>query len=197
MPPPPAQMPLDTSRNGLINALYTFFFPAHPFLLPRNIMLELLGRRTDLQHLDIALQYVGSFYVVDGDAFNLRNNVEMTLRTCVGAKDAYYVQAMMLFAMGLHMADQLVDSCTVMYSAIQCALGLGMYRRVYSTDNGGAGTIMEECLRRTWWELFVWDGIFCGVNPGYNLQLANVSQEVALPIDDEDYTNGVSVLACD
>jgi len=193
MPPPPAQLTLDASRIGLINACYTWFFPAHPFLLPRHAMLELLQKQ-NLNYLDLALQFIGSFYVVGANTYIIQTSLRNALRNCVGAKDAYYVQALMLFAIGLHMADQSDDSVVAMYSAIQYALGLGMHRRNYPAETGGVGTVIEECLRRTWWELYVWDGIFCGVNQTYKLQLAEVSLEMALPIDDSDYLCGVSVL---
>jgi hypothetical protein len=190
MPPPPAQMPMDTSRIGLVNAFYNFFFPAHPFVLPRSEMLNAL-QKNNLHHLELALQYIGSYYVVGSNTLSLQSSLQMALGNSVGVKDAYYVQAMMLLAMGLHMADH-GDEINIMYSAIDCALGLGMHRNRFPSENGGVGTILEESFRRTWWELFVWDGIFCGVNQNYKLQLANIPLEMALPVEDSDYLAGVS-----
>ena len=103
------------------------------------------------------------------------------------------MQAALLYAVGLHMAGREPESAPAMYAAIHAALELGMNRRAFAAAHGGAGTVMEECLRRTWWEIFVLDGMFSGVNLEYKIQLSDVPTDIPLPVEEPDYVNGVSL----
>jgi hypothetical protein len=192
--PPTPQLLLDTSSNGLINAFYMFFFPAHPFVLPRVQMLEMFGK-SRFPELQLAIKYIGSFYVFGSPQEICEQALNQALAAYSGPKDAMFVQAMVLYAIGLHMAAREPESAPVMYSAIRTALELGMNLRSYSMTNGGIGTIMEECLRRTWWEIFVLDGMFSGVNLDYSIQLTNVTSDIPLPVEESDYVNGVSAVS--
>jgi Fungal specific transcription factor domain len=191
-PPPPAQLPMDTSTQGLVNAFYIFFFPAHPFVLPYDAMQEMF-RKIPMNHLQIALQYIGSFYVVGVEKNMFEATLSHLFTTYTGQKDHWYVQALALFAVGLHMADKEHDSTRIMHSAINIAKEIGMHTRHYATSNGGVNTLLEECLRRTWWELFVLDGMMTGVNPEYSMQLGGVDvSDIPLPNEECEYFLGVS-----
>jgi hypothetical protein len=196
-PPPPAQLPMDTSAQGLINAFYMYFFPAHPFILPWA-QLQQIFRKVPLNHLQMAIQYVGSFYVVGAEKSIFEASLRHTFANYTGQRDHFYVQALTLFGVALHMADREKESTDVMYDAIKTALELGMDHRNYATTNGGINTIMEECLRRSWWELFVLDGMMAGVNPEYSMQLNHIDvSEFPLPNEETEYFQGVSdLLAC-
>jgi transcription factor-like protein len=193
-PPPPAQLSVDTSAQGLINAFYVYFFPAHPFVLPWP-HLQQMFRKVPLSHLQLAIQYIGAFYVVGAEKGIFEASLRHTIANYTGQRDHFYVQTLTLFAVALHMADKEKESTDVMYDAIKTALELGMHHRNYATTNGGINTIMEECIRRTWWELFVLDGMMAGVNPEYSLQLNQINvSEFPLPNEETEYFQGVSDL---
>jgi hypothetical protein len=191
-PPPPALLPMDTSAQGLINAFYTYFFPAHPFVLPYVQMQEML-RKIPINHLQLALQYIGSFYVVGAEKNIFEASLRHLFANYTGQKDHYYVQALVLFSVGLHMADKEHESSEVMYNAINESKALEMDQRNYATMNGGINTILEECLRRTWWEIWVLDGMMTGVNPEYRMQLGQADvMDLPLPNEEIEYFQGVS-----
>jgi hypothetical protein len=192
-PPAPAMLPMDTSTQGLINAFYTYFFPGHPFVLPYTQMQEML-RKVPMNHLQLALQYIGSFYVVGAEKNIFEASLRHIFTNFTGPKDHYYVQALVLMSVGLHMADKEHESSEVMYSAIAAAKAIDMDLRYYATANGGVNTILEECLRRTWWEIWVLDGMMTGVNPEYAMQLGQAEvMDMPLPNEETDYFHGVSV----
>jgi hypothetical protein len=189
--PPVPQLPSDATTGGLVDAFYLFFFPAHPFLPPRAHMLGALAAgRWPL--LRLAVEYVGCFYVLGAPRDACEAALAAALNAPAALKDAAYVQSTVLYAVGLHMAGREPESAPVMYAAIRAALDLGMNRRAYAAAHGGPGTVMEECLRRTWWEIFVLDGMFSGVNLDYKIQLSDVQTDIPLPIEEPDYVNGVS-----
>jgi Fungal specific transcription factor domain len=191
--PPAPQLPSDATAAGRVDAFYRFFFPAHPFLLPRAHLLDALAARRTRPLLRLAVEYVGCFYVLGAP----REACEAALARALehdppASRDAAYVQAMVLYAVGLHMAGREPESAPVMYAAIRAALELGMNRRAFAAAQVGAGSVVEESLRRTWWEIFVLDGMFSGVNLEYRIQLSDVPTDIPLPIEETDYVNGVS-----
>lgn len=183
------ELPVDSSANGLINAFYVYFHPAHPFLLPYPQMIQHLDR---FSHLALAMQYVGSFYVPVAPTNSYEEALQQRLMQMSQSRDGTVVQAMLLYSIGLHIRNKEEESATAMYAAINMAQDLGMSQRGYASSSGGNGTRLEESLRRTWWELFVVDGMYAGVNPGYVLQLHVAPMNLPLPCEDVDYASGVS-----
>jgi hypothetical protein len=191
-PPPAAQLPVDTSTSGLFNAFYSFFFPAHPFVLPATQMLELL-RKLPLNYLHLALQFIGAFYVVGADPNVCEANLRHLLATYGGPKDHFFVQTLLLYSIGLHMSDKEEESSQAMYHAIQLARDLKMNEPIYASSHGGVNSILEECLRRTWWEIWVLDGMMTGVNHTYTMQLHQIDvSKLPLPSEEAVYFRGVS-----
>lgn len=182
---------IDSSGNGLVTAFYVFFQPAHPFLLPHFQMLELL-QRTKIRHLELALQYVGSFYVPAAPTAKYCDALKAALADPSTPRDGFMIQALLLLAVGSHIDDKEEEAAKMLQAAVQLALELGMNRREFAPAHGGNHMLLEESWRRTWWEVFVLDGMMSGVNPLYTMALANVPLDVALPCEEEDYTTGVS-----
>ena len=108
--------------------------------------------------------------------------------------DGTRVQALLLFAIGLHMSDQEQESAEVMKDVAQLACDLGMNRNDYAIRYGHGQPMLEECWRRTWWEVYVCDGFFTGVNPHhYNaMVLQDIKQDVFLPCEETQFHAGVS-----
>jgi hypothetical protein len=190
-PPPTGDLPGDNSPTGLMTAFYTFFFPNHSFLLPRIHMIEYLAKN-HLVHLNLAIQYVGALYVTTANRQTYEELLNAQFNDPLVVKDGTHVQALLLYAIGLHVNDKEDESCQYMYMAVNLALQLGLNNRLFALTNGGAHTMLEESWRRTWWELYVIDGMFAGVNPKYVMQLREVPVSVALPCEEADYFNGVS-----
>lgn len=186
-PPPAAQLPMDTSAQGLVNAFFVFFFPAHPFVLPYAQTQELF-RGLTMNHLQLALQFIGSFFVIGAERDLFEASIRGYINNFQGQRNHYFVQTIVLFSIGLHMADKGEESSEMMYLAIDVARNLGMDQRNYATAHGGVNTILEECLRRTWWEIWILDGMMTGVNMTYKMQLAGVNNlDMPLPSEESDY----------
>jgi len=99
---------------------------------------------------------------------------------------------MLLFAIGLHANGEPERAKEVMQSAVRIALEIGMHRREYASRNGAGCSITEESWRRTWWELYVVDGMIAGVNQSTSSRLFDVASDVGLPCEESDFMTGVS-----
>lgn len=187
VPAPPA---IDASSQGLLAAYYVYFHPAHPFLLPQLQMLELFSKG-QFSHLELAIQYIGSLYIPPFRRGAQAEQLQTILAQADLPRDGIMVQAMLLFSIGLHMSDQEEQSSHIMQSTIDLALELGMDKRDFAIRNGAHSAILEESWRRTWWEIFIIDGMSAGVNPQYTLRLCGHQSSIDLPCEEADYARGV------
>jgi hypothetical protein len=180
----------DTNHNRLFSAFYQYFHPAHPFLLPHTQMRD-ISAKFRISHLELAIQYIGSLYVSDISTTIYLEKLQRSLGNGCIAQDGYLVQAYMLMAVGLHVSDEEEQSASAMQSAVSLAIELDMHRRHYATESGANSDVLAESWRRTWWELFVIDGLFAGSNPMYIPQLFEVVTDTYLPCEDSDVASGV------
>jgi hypothetical protein len=115
-------------------------------------------------------------------------------------RDTHTVQAMLLFGIGLHAKGIFEQSVHFMCLAGEIAIELGMHRREFATNNGEGWPVLEESLRRTWWEVYAVDGIMAGVCPLHSFVLYDIESDVPLPCDESEYASAVSCgiyQACD
>lgn len=87
-----------------------------------------------MDHLQSAMCYVGSRYVSGSPTASFRLDFESyLLPTSTAPKDAFMVQAMLLFALGLDGNNEQKRAVEILIRAQNLAVELGMNRREYST----------------------------------------------------------------
>lgn len=190
-------LPWETSQGSVANVkercLEAFFYyahPAHPFLLPRAYLLDLFKTRP-LPHLEAAMRYLGSFYVPSAPRSLLAEEALHLLSAPSCPRDGFAVQANMLVAIGLDGNAERKRALAFLTQAGDIALEIGMHRREFPSLNGQGLPVREESWRRTWWELFVLDGMFAGVHQQSPFRLNEVGSTVLLPCEERDYAGGV------
>ena len=178
-------------RERCLEAFYFHFYPAHPFLLPRGHYMN-LRKEKPLPHLDAAMRYVGSFYVAQAPATALGLEAERAVYELDCVNDGFRVQAMLILAIGLDGYTFQEKALQILVDAQNAALDLGMNKREFPTLNGNGSDVMEESWRRTWWELFIVDGMIAGVHQRSSFRLNEIPADVALPCEEKEYESGVS-----
>ena len=73
-------------------------------------------------------------------------------------------------------------------TAVDVALSIGLHQKTFATNNGQNSMVLEECWRRTWWELYVLDIQFAALNQ-QNRYLDGIETDMPLPCEEEDYSN--------
>lgn len=174
-----------------ISSFFDIFHPCHPFLLPRPQFLNLIRSRP-LPHLVLAIQYAGSFYHPSA-SHELAREAASNALAQVQTKDGFYVQAMLLMTLGLQSAGLVDQSNAMITAAADVAMQLGMNKREYAWLHGNGSSQMEECWRRTWWELYVVYGCLAGMNY-ITFRLSDVEADCLLPCEEDEYESGVSLL---
>lgn len=168
------------------SAFYSSFWPSHPFLpSSRDIEDYLRGNEgTSLIHV---INYIGSLYARAGN-YQLQ---AMTFpeRLHRYPQNGFAVQSLILLAISSHMSNNLAQAQEFLHTAIDIALAIGLHRHGFDTTHGQGSRAMTESWRRTWWELYILDIMFAGLNQTSNMWLKDVESDVLLPCEEAIYHN--------
>ena len=185
----PETSPARSQTRHFFDLFYIWFFPSHPFLLPREHLSEKLAKN-DLGHLQAAIEYIGSCYDQLANRDQYRNQVEVLLQIQHQSPDGYVVQAMLLFAVGLHANNEQQKAEEVITYAGDIALAIGMDTYEFAVTNGEGAAVQEESWRRTWWELYMVDCLFAAFNRYAGARLNAFPADTAIPGEEDNYTSG-------
>ncbi|KAF1988670.1 hypothetical protein K402DRAFT_373848 [Aulographum hederae CBS 113979] len=174
--------------SGSLDTYYNSFHAAHPFLPTRSHLTNLLVKRP-LRHLELGIQYVSSFYRRDYSSEIPREALRHTLADVNLDKDGFVVQAMLLFAIGLHMDDRAVEADNCLAAVTALAQELGMHCQEYALKSCNGCPVLEESWRRTWWQLCLVDALCASAN-NKPLRLGNAAPTVDLPCEEAEYNTG-------
>lgn len=190
--PKPLPSGLDL-RERCLETFYYHFFPAHPFMIPRASYFT-LRKEKPIGHLEAAMRYVGSFYVPQAPTVALQMEAERLIyhRDC--RNDGFRVQAMLVLAIGLDGYTYQEKALQVLLEAQDLAIQIGMNKRDFPMLNGNGSNILEESWRRTWWELYIVDGMVAGVHQKSNFRMKDMPADVLLPCEEYEYEDGVRCL---
>lgn len=189
--PSPQELPAPPTAN-LLQIYYAYFHSAHPFVLPPKQLIKTPA--SQLMTLLPVIRYVASFFAQSAPTETFRLEAEAALFQNKPPRNAFTVQALLLFAIALHSDNDQEKSAEVKDAAIELALDLRMNMREFSeSSNNGtqAGKVLAESLRRTWWELYYLDGLFAGFHQKDSFKLWAVECTVPLPCEEKDYVTGV------
>ncbi|KAK2744888.1 hypothetical protein FQN55_006450 [Onygenales sp. PD_40] len=118
----------------LLDVFYSRVFFTHPFILPRKYLVEEL-ERDDLSHLRAAIEYIASFHDPAMQTAHFRDAANSALFNRDLTSDAYMVQALLLFAIALHMSKESSLASSTLTSAIDLAVELGMNNSKFNTGD--------------------------------------------------------------
>lgn len=180
-----------TYRQHFSEGYFHFFHQTHPFLPPRKYAEELLRMRP-IPHLEMAMCYVASQYGSTASTANFALELETLLASANIPNDGYLVQALLLFVIGLDGNNEQLRALEVLTRAQRIAIELGMHQSNFAILNGRGLPVLEESWRRTWWELYVVNGLIAGLHQISTFQLFEIVANVPLPCEEYVFNSGVS-----
>ena len=187
--------PIISLAERCFDSYYHHGYAAHPCVLPRRFFLRLLEEgASGLEHLVAAMRYLGSIFIdcpPPARAMYLDDALRLAyLPTC--PKDGYLVQTLLILILALDGSFQQEKARGLLLDCERIALEIGLNTRNFATANGRGNPVFEESWRRTWWELFVVDGMIAGVHRMTTFMLFDMPSHVALPCEEHQYLSGVS-----
>ncbi|OTA07350.1 Zn2Cys6 transcriptional regulator [Trichoderma parareesei] len=178
-----------TSRP--VDAFYKFFFPGHPFVLPREHLMSQSERTAGVSYgLALIIAFIGSKYMHDSLSGEYRQGAERALSEQL-VPNGFNVQALMLLALALEWSGESERAAAILEQAKTLGLEAGMQSRNFAADHGCGDKVLEESWRRTWWELYVTDALFAGIRHLPTFTLWQVDADVDIPCEEEQYIEGV------
>lgn len=212
-PPPPPPLnghflnPLEAVHRGAplapavsiadkcLEAFYHQYYAAHPFVLPKEHLAKHMretGHKPEA--LLAAMRYVGALYLDAGPArAGYLDEATRLVRTPTTPKDGFLVQALLLLLVALDGSCQQDRARDLLAEAEATALEIGLHTRPFAVQHGRGNAVLEESWRRTWWDLYVVDGMVAGVHRETSFALFDIPADVALPCEEADYRAGVCV----
>lgn len=194
---PPTQAPLPTLAERCIDAFYHFFHAGHPFVLPKDHFLRLLKENfnPNMEVVMAAMRYVGSLFLDCGPA--RATYLDDALRLCylpTTAKDGFLIQALLLIIVGLDGNCQQEKARELLADCERFAIEIDLNKKEFAAMHGRGNPVLEESWRRTWWDLYVCDGMIAGVHRTTNFLLYDIQADVGLPCEEHQYLTGVCTL---
>ena len=179
---------IDPSEDGdetVMDIFYSNFHNAHPFVIPQRLY---RAKPTLLPPvLKSVIMFVASHFIPGFVQDGLRNAAENITSDRVPA-DGFKVQGLLLFGMSLFARCEQELALTIIDKAIDLALNLGMNSKTFATTHGMGNAIIEESWRRTWWDLYMVDGILSSLNSiHHTFRLQHIQNDVPLPCEETDY----------
>ncbi|KXS94093.1 hypothetical protein AC578_10525 [Pseudocercospora eumusae] len=103
------------------------------------------------------------------------------------------VQALVIYAIAVHARYEPGEAMTAITKAADIAIGLGMNRAEFAEAHGFNDPVLEESMRRTWWELYVADGYLASLHRHTTFRSNSVPSTAYLPCEESLYSNGLVV----
>ncbi|KAJ5560774.1 hypothetical protein N7535_008971 [Penicillium sp. DV-2018c] len=165
----------------LLEMYYSYFHAAHPILPPQKLM----HRYVFPAYLEQVMKFIGSHFTPAASSDTYRHTVVAMVQEQELSVEK--VQALLLLAIVLHSDNERAEAGVCLSGAVDGAFELGMHQGTFAIYASNGDPIRAESLRRTWWELFVIEGLMTALGVQRVYRTNQVPLEVALPCEERIY----------
>ncbi|KGQ06536.1 hypothetical protein BBAD15_g8145 [Beauveria bassiana D1-5] len=160
----------------------------HPLVLPQQHLLPRVKEEA-LQPLLAVMHWVGSKYIApEMDQQPLLDIARHSVDEAQTKRaNGFTVQAMTVLLVALDGTGYPQQAVELLARTKQMALSLGMNYSQFITESKTRSGVLDESWRRTWWELYVLDGMFAGAHRATSFSLFDVPTDVGLACEEDDY----------
>lgn len=165
--------------DHLIEHFYADFRPAHPFLPPRS------DQEWDRYpaYLRLVMQCIGSHYCTSASSQSWFHRTQVCFSETLD-QSIHQVQADLLFCIVSQVRLELCSSHAAFTRAAESALRLHMDSPTFAAQHGLGSLVIEDSLRRTWWELVIIDTLRTAFLRKQQLIVGEMNVAMLLPLDD-------------
>ncbi|KAE8149925.1 hypothetical protein BDV25DRAFT_140308 [Aspergillus avenaceus] len=182
----------DLAYDPMIQLFYQNFHRSHPFAVPRKT-LHSLSHRVPPYILCI-MRYIGAHYYPDERFKEEFRQPAYTVLADTVLRDGFKVQGLLLLSIVEHAHGQEDNAEMNMSAAIDLALELGMQHAGFARLNSEGSSVLAESWRRTFWELYIVDGLLAAMRDQSSFRLFSQKTDVKLPCLEELYSSGTDII---
>lgn len=171
-------------EGRLVRLFYENFHSAHPILVP----VALYEKSKYPPYLHQVVKFIGSHYsvVLNNDTWY---EPTWSIIKETAERTPHMVQVLLLCSIIMRARNDIPKAKSSLVQAIAIAIELGMYREDFATALSGGREHEAESLRRTWWELFIWEIYMATLYGKSTLQCSDISSDVLLPCEETTYAS--------
>ena len=181
------------TTDQMLVLYYTFFHDAHPCALPKQHMRQKIEEDPEsVQLLVLAMSFIGSLYAPSVSSKPFEERLRTEVSKIQPQPTGFRVQALLLYSVAVYWNNETERALVLLDNAIRTALGLGMHLREFATLQGNGDPVLEECWRRTWWQIYINDMHFAASSHAPTFTTSGILTTVELPCEEHEYESGVS-----
>lgn len=179
------------AEDTLFELYYENFHRTHPILLPKRVYDN--GRQYP-RYLSLVVQYIGSHYSVISSSPLRALATTNLIQISDNNHSLAVVQSKLLLAIVLYSDGDVDEARKWLSEAIRGAVSLGMNKKsfadFYHVQQGAE--LEAESARRTWWELYVLDGLISALDHRgmSNFSMTVIPCDVEMPCEETIYAEG-------
>jgi hypothetical protein len=176
-PAPHSWSPSPADHERLLGLFYLHLFGAHPFLVPKAFY----GSQSYPHYLDLVVCLAGQQYAAPSSDTTLLQSAVSLAMSEIDEQTPCRVQALLLYAIILHASQHAKEAGECVSRAATIALQLGMNEASFARTNSANSSVLEESLRRTWWELYIVDVYFAAIHRRPTFETSSAKSFPLLP----------------
>ncbi|OKL59519.1 hypothetical protein UA08_05198 [Talaromyces atroroseus] len=169
----------------LVDVYYSNFHNSHPILPPLRMFYDYAPP----PYLEQVVKFIGAHFTPAASPDTYRQPVVLMVTDQAPCPEK--VQALLLLTIVLHSRNERQEAGSLLAQAIDLAYELGMHRRSFTELIASEDPIRQESLRRTWWELYVIEGMLTALGVRPTFTASTVPPEVPLPCEERIYQEGL------
>ncbi|KAL4996013.1 hypothetical protein BDV10DRAFT_121501 [Aspergillus recurvatus] len=176
----------EVAYDPMVQLYYENFHPSHPFMVPRNALGTSLCYLIPSQLLSI-MRYIGAHYYPDPSLKQAFRQAALNASSDQSIEGGFQVQALLLLAIVDHSHCHEQSAHRLIQAAVNLALEIGLNCRRFASEHSYDHAVLEESWRRTYWELYVVDGLVAAMREQSSFRLYHQPVSVQLPCDEKMY----------
>jgi len=185
-PAPHLWSPSPADHERLLGLFYLHLFGAHPFLVPKAFY----ASQNYPYYLDLVVCFAGQKYAAPTPDTTLLQSAVSLAMSEADEQTPCRVQALVLYAIILHASQHAKEAGECVSRAATIALQLGMNEASFARTNSANSSVIEESLRRTWWELYTVDVYFAAIHRRPTFETSSAKSFPLLPCAQALYEAG-------
>ncbi|KAL4910818.1 hypothetical protein BDW74DRAFT_141945 [Aspergillus multicolor] len=176
----------EVAYDPMIQLYYENFHPSHPFMIPRKTLGTSLCYLIPSPLVSV-MRYIGAHYYPNPSLKQEFRQAAFNALSDPSIGDGSRVQALLLLAIVDHSHCHEQNAHRLIQTAVSLALEIGLNRQCFATQHSYDHSVLEESWRRTYWELYVVEGLLAAMREQSSFRLYHQPVNVQLPCGEKMY----------
>ncbi|KAL4920374.1 hypothetical protein BDW62DRAFT_16652 [Aspergillus aurantiobrunneus] len=183
--PDPQLVTSEVAFDPMIQLYYQNFHHSHPIMIPRKALNSICYLIPS--HILSIMRYIGAHYHPNPSLKQAFRHAAFASLSDPTVQDGFKVQALLLLAIVDHFHCHEQNVHRLIQAAVNITLEIGLGHPCFATEHSYGHSVLEESWRRTYWELYVVEGLLAAMREQSSFRLYHQPANVQLPCAEKMY----------